>query len=279
MSSIFGHDLGAVYRDPAYALRARASWLAIGAAFAVGVGVAVAVMKVPASQTEEPTQATASRGATKPSASPARAVADRTDTRAKAPVRVIAPDVVPPPPNVTTGSGREAPLAQQPKTLAAEERPVDTNVGVAARDQLANSTASDTVPMPRPKPTNLRAGAVVPPADTATTGATAALPPPPPLPPTASVEPPAEAPGAKPTRREVKAARREATRFAREERRRMAQERLRAREERFEAEEWAPPGRRYTIYRRYDDDRSRAMAYGDEYRPGRRGFFGLFDFD
>ncbi len=278
MSSIFGHDLGAVYRDPAYALRARASWLAIGAAFAVGVGAAVAVMKVPASQTEEPTQATASRGATKPSASPARAVADRTDTRAKAPVRVIAPDVVPPPPNVTAASGREAPRAQQPKPPAADDRPVDTNVGVAARDQLANSTASDAVPMPPPKPAGLRVGAVMPPADTSTTGATAALPPP--LPPAASAELLAEAPGAKPTRRELKAARREARRLAHEERRRTAQERLRAREERFEAEDWAPPpGRRYTIYRRYDDDRSRAMAYGDAYRPGRRGFFGLFDFD
>jgi hypothetical protein len=263
MSSIFGHDLGAVYRDPAYALRGRASWLAIGAAFAVGVGVAVAVMKVPAGQTEEPTQTMASRGATKPSTSPARAVADRTETRAKAPVRVIAPDVIPPPPNVTTASGREP--------------PADPNAGVAARDQLAHSTVLDTVPMPPPKPAELRVGVAGAPADAATTGAAAALPPSPP--PAASVEPPAQELGAKMTRRETKAARREARRLAREERRRMAQERLRAWQERYEAEDWAPPGRRYTIYRRYDDDRSRAMAYGDEYRSGRRGFFGLFDFD
>jgi hypothetical protein len=276
MSSIFGHDLGAVYRDPAYALRARASWLAIGAAFAVGMGAAVAVMKVPAGQTEEPTQTTASRGATKPSVSPARAVADRADTRAKAPVRVIAPDTVPPPPNVTMG--RQAPRAQQPKTLAVEDRPADPNAGAAARDQVADSTASDAVPMPPAKPSELRAGAAEAPTDASTTGATAALPPP--LPPAASVETPAQEPGAKLTRREAKAARREARRLAREERRRMAQERLRARQERFEAENWAPPlGRGYTIYRRYDDDRGRAMAYGDEYRRGRRGFFGLFDFD
>jgi hypothetical protein len=279
MSSIFGHDLAAVYRDRAYALRPRGSWLAIGAAFAVGAGAAIAVMKIPASPSGEPAQAMAPQTVSKPGTPPAQGAAGKSETAAKAPIRVIAPEVVPPPPNVTTAVTREAPRPQ-PKTAAVDTGAVtDPNVGAAPRDQVVDAAPAGIVPMPPPKPAELRVSAAN---QSPPDGAAA----PPPASATAALEPQLQEFQAKPTREQAKAARREAKRLEREERRRWAQERSRALQERQEAEGLSPAdsyrardGRRYTVYRRYDDDRSRAMAYGDDYRPGRRGFFGLFDFD
>jgi hypothetical protein len=296
MSSIFGHDLAAVYRDRAYALRPRGSWVAIGVAFAVGAGAAIAVMKMPASSSGEPTPAVASQTVSKPGMPPAQGAAGKSETGAKAPIRVIAPEVVPPPPNVTTAVTREAPRPP-PKTGAADTSAVtDPNMGAAPREQVVDATPAGIVPVPPPKPAELRASAAnqstpnspaLPPAAAASLapnggGAIA----PPPASATAALEPQPQEFHAKPTREQTKAARREAKRMEREERRRWAQERSRALQERLEAEGLSPAdgdrardGRRYTVYRRYDDDRSRAMAYGDDYRPARRGFFGLFDFD
>jgi hypothetical protein len=293
MSSIFGHDLAAVYRDRAYTLRPRVSWLAIGAAFAVGVGATAAVMKVPVNS-DEPATVTASRSVSKPAASSAP-----TDTgksvAAKPSVRVIAPDVIPPPPNVTAAATREA-ARPQPRA-AADSAVTDPNTGAAPRDQIAESTPPQIVPMPPPKPAEprLATGPAPTPETPSALPGTSPSPPanagtaavPPPASSTAALEPPAQEPAAKPTRKETKAARREARRLEREERRRLAQERARALQQRDEAADFSVAdgyrtrdGRRYTIYRRYDDDRSRAMAYGDDYyRSGRRGFFGLFDFD
>jgi hypothetical protein len=291
MSSIFGHDLAAVYRDRAYTLRPRASWLAIGAAFAVGVGATAAVMKVPVNS-DQPATATTARSVSKPAASPTPTETGKSIAAAKPSVRVIAPDVVPPPPNVTAAATREATRSQT--RAAANSAVTDPNTGAAPRDQITESTPDQIVPMPPPKPAELRlatgpgstpespsALAPSPPVNAGTAAA------PPPASSTAAPAPPAQEPAAKPSRKETKAARREARRLEREERRRLAQERARALQGRDEADDFSVAdgyrtrdGRRYTIYRRYDDDRSRAMAYGDDYyRSGRRGFFGLFDFD
>jgi hypothetical protein len=159
MSSIFGHDLAAVYRDRAYALRPRGSWLAIGAAFAVGAGAAIAVMKIPASPSGEPAQAMAPQTVSKPGTPPAQGAAGKSETAAKAPIRVIAPEVVPPPPNVTTAVTREAPRPQ-PKTAAVDTGAVtDPNVGAAPRDQVVDAAPAGIVPMPPPKPAELRVSA------------------------------------------------------------------------------------------------------------------------
>jgi hypothetical protein len=284
MSSVFGHDPAAVYRDRVYALRPRASWLAIGAAFAVGVGAAVAVMKMPASLSDEPAKATASQDASKPATPPAQGVAGRAETAAKAPVRVIAPDAVPPPPNVTALATREAPRAQPKPAVAGSPAAADPNVGMAPRDQAVDPTQADAVPMPPPRPAELRIatahestpdGATVQPAEVASPASTTSAVAPPAA---AAALPQAQEPTAKPTRKEARPARREARRAEREDRRRLAQERTRyeAEGDRYRAYD----GRGYMVPRRYDDDRGRAMAYGGyDYRPGARGFFGLFDFD
>jgi hypothetical protein len=295
LSSIFGHRLAAIYQDRAFAFRPRAPWLAIGAAFVVGAVCAITAMKVSGSS-DRPAQATASQIAPKPgSPMSAQVAAGRTEPAAK-PVRVIAPDVVPPPPNVTAAAAREA-GAERPKPAIIANTPdaatADTNVGAAPRETIAEPGPADNVPMPPPKPAELRMASApeaapagvgdaprAPSAATAPAPAAGAAPP--------SVQPEAVEPTAKPTRREARqgrAARREVRRLQREEARRLAQDRSHALHERNAADGFSlvdayrtRDGRRVTVYRRYDDDRSAgAVAYGED--RSRRGFFGLFDFD
>ena len=307
MSSVFGHRPGAIYEDRAYSFRERVPSIKILAAFVVGIGCAAAVAKAPAlwsgSGETAPAATSPVKSAepakpadAKPSVAPAAAVATPPAAAESAPapafkreaktrhVRVIAPDRVPPPANAALASSDPAPQETTGSSSA------DTNSGAAPRETMA-AVQPEAVPMPPPRPAELPIASAPERAPAPAPSLHAAAPAPSAAPAIESASKPAQAAGGDSEAREAAAQKAKAAREAKRARLAKLAEK-RARQARTlqaqnEADGFSlarsytlPDGRRVTVYRRYDGEPGRALAFGGDYsrRLGPPPGSGLFSF-